>query len=116
MNKFFTLDTEINNQFYQITKVFMMEESKYFTMSPMSKLMYDILVERNKHSLERNWVDEYSRTFLLYKQDELGKIMGIKDRKTVRKYLKELESFGLIYREKQGFKGLDKLYLLQIDN
>lgn len=114
-NRFFTLETESRNQFYQIPKVFMLEESKYFNMSAMAKLLYGVLADRNSLSIKNGWVDDDRRVFFLFKQDEIGKMVGVKDTKTVRKYLKELETYGLLHRERQGLNKADKLYLLQVE-
>ena len=47
MNRFFTLETEAKNQFYEVPKVFMLEESNYFKMSAMTKLLYGVLAVGN---------------------------------------------------------------------
>ncbi|WP_195926951.1 replication initiator protein A [Sarcina ventriculi] len=114
-NKFFTLTTEAKNKFYQIPKAFMTESSKYFSMSSMAKLAYGILRDRHCLSISNGWIDEEQRVYFLFKQQEIAKLLGISDLKTVRKYLVELETMGLLYREKQGFHKPDKLYLLQFD-
>lgn len=114
-NKFFTLTTEAKNKFYQIPKAFMLENSKYFSMSSMAKLAYGILRDRHCLSISNGWIDEKQRVYFLFKQQEIAKLLGISDLKTVRKYLVELETMGLLYREKQGFHKPDKLYLLQFD-
>lgn len=115
MNRFFTLETEARNQFYQVPKVFMLEESKYFKMSAMTKLLYGVLADRNSLSIKNGWVDDDKRVFFLFCQEEIGKLLGIKDTKTVRKYLKELESLDLLYRKRQGLNKTDKFYLLQVE-
>ena len=115
MNRFFTLETEARNQFYQVPKVFMLEESNYFKMSAMTKLLYGVLADRNSLSIKNGWVDDNKRVFFLFCQEEIGRLLGIKDPKTVRKYLKELESMDLLYRKRQGLNKTDKLYLLQVE-
>ena len=114
-NKFFTLKKKKKNKFYQIPKAFMLENSKYFSMSSMAKLAYGILRDRHCLSISNGWIDEKQRVYFLFKQQEIAKLLGISDLKTVRKYLVELETMGLLYREKQGFHKPDKLYLLQFD-
>jgi hypothetical protein len=115
MNRFFTLETEARNQFYQVPKVFMLEESNYFKMSAMTKLLYGVLADRNSLSIKNGWVDDDKRVFFLFSQEEIGRLLGIKDTKTVRKYLKELETMDLLYRKRQGLNKTDKLYLLQVE-
>lgn len=114
-NRFFTLETEARQQFYQVPKAFMCEDSKYFTMNPMSKLLYGILADRNSLSMANGWVDELNRIYFIFNQEELCKLMGIKHPMTLRKYLKELEQNGLLYRKRMGLNKADRLYLLQVE-
>ena len=111
MGKYFTLEDEAKEQFYKIPKVFMMEGSKYFNMSAMAKLMYLILLDRNSLSVKNKWIDDKKRKYILFKQTEIGKFMGIKETKTVRKYLNELEKNELLERKRQGLNEPDRLYL-----
>ena len=111
MGKYFTLEDEAKEQFYKIPKVFMVEGNKYFNMSAMAKLMYLILLDRNSLSVKNKWIDDKKRKYILFKQTEIGKFMGIKETKTVRKYLNELEKNELLERKRQGLNEPDKLYL-----
>lgn len=113
--RFFTLETESKNLFYQIPKAFMLENSKYFSMSAMAKLIYGVLKDRNSLSIKNEWVDKFNRVFFLFNQKNLCKVLGIKDTKTLRKYLNELEEYELLYRESMGDGFADRLYLLQVE-
>ena len=112
MKKYFTIYKDVEEQYYKIPKAFMLEESRYFEMSPMAKLIYSILSDRNSISIKNKWVDEENKVYFIYKQKDLCDITGIKDPKTLRKYLKELETYELIERKKQGFNLPDRFYLL----
>ena len=112
MKRYFTIYEEVKEQYYRIPKAFMLEESKYFEMSPMAKLIYSILSDRNSVSIKNKWVDEEKRVYFVYKQEELCKILGIKHTATARKYLKELETYELLERVRQGLNKPDRLYLL----
>jgi hypothetical protein len=81
MNRFFTLETEARNKFYQVPKAFMLEDSKYFKMSAMTKLLYGVLADRNNLSIMNGWVDDDKRVFFLFCQQEIGRLLGIKDQK-----------------------------------
>lgn len=113
-NKFFTLETESRKIFYQVPKQFMYKESKYFKMNSTTKLLYALLADRNSLSIENNWVDELGRIYFIFTQAELCEYLSI-DPKTLRKYIKELESNGLLYRKRQGCNKPDLMYLLQLD-
>ena len=112
MKRYFTIYEEVKEQYYKIPKAFMLEESKYFEMSPMAKLIYSILSDRNSVSIKNKWVDEEKRVYFVYKQEELCKILVIKHTATARKYLKELETYELLERVRQGLNKPDRLYLL----
>ena len=114
-NKFFTLETENRRKFYQVPKQFMDKSSKYFNMNLISKLLYGILLDRHSLSIKNNWLDKENRIYFIFIQAELCDLLGVKDPKTVRKYLKQLEEYNLLYRKKQGKNLPDLLYLLQID-
>lgn len=111
MGEYFRLEDEAKEQSLKLPKVFMMEGSKYFNMSAMAKLMYSILSDRNSLSVKNKWIDDKKRIYFLFKQTEIGKMIGIKDTKTVRKYLNELEKNELLERKRQGLNEPDRLYL-----
>ena len=109
MSSYYTIDDGAKEQFYKFPKIFMVEDSKYFSMSPMAKLTYSILADRNSLSIKNKWVDENKRVYFLFKQTEIAKFIGIKDLKTVRKYLTELEKYGLLERKRQGINIPDRM-------
>lgn len=113
--RFYTLETESRIKFYQIPKIFSEETSKYNKLSIPARYLYGILRDRNSLSISKGWVDNDGRIYFLFKQEILCKIMGVKDPKSVRRYLKELENVDLLYRKKQGKTLPDKLYLLQVE-
>ena len=115
MSSYYTIDDGAKEQFYKFPKIFMVEDSKYFSMSPMAKLTYSILADRNSLSIKNKWVDENKRVYFLFKQTEIAKFIGIKDLKTVRKYLTELEKYGLLERKRQGINIPDRMYLKHVD-
>ena len=115
MSNYFTLEEVAKEQFIRVPKVFIEEDSKYFSMSAMTKLLYGVLLDRNTLSIKNGWVDEDKRVFFLFKQESLCRVLGTKDPKTVRKYLNELEKYGLLERKKQGVNLSDKLYLKRVE-
>ena len=84
-------------------------------MNPMTKLLYGILADRNNLSIKNGWVDTDGRIFFIFKQSELCEQLDLSE-PTIRKYLRELEEYTLLYRKKQGLNLPDLMYLLQIDN
>ena len=114
-DRFFKLETELKTKFFKILKIFIEEESKYFKITPLAKLLYGILYNRNTLSIKNGWVDDAGNVFFYFDQENITKFLGIKSPKTVRNYLKELELMGLLYRKRQGFTKPDILYLLQVE-
>ena len=112
MKKYFTLDDAVKEQFYKLPKVFFLKDSVYYSMTLISKSLYSILSDRNSISIKNKWIDEENKVYFIYKQEDLCDITGIKDPKTLRKYLKELETYELIERKKQGFNLPDRFYLI----
>lgn len=112
MKKYFTLDDAVKEQFYKLPKVFFLKDSVYYSMTLTSKSLYSILADRNSVSIKNKWIDEENKVYFIYKQEDLCDITGIKDPKTLRKYLKELETYELIERKKQGFNLPDRFYLI----
>lgn len=94
----------------------MCKDSKYFSMSAMSKLLYGILADRNSLSMKNGWFDEENRIYFKFNQEELCDVLGVKDPKTLRKYLKELEKHELLFRKRMGAMLVDRLYLLQVES
>ncbi|MDO5556581.1 MAG: replication initiator protein A, partial [Clostridia bacterium] len=115
-SRFFTIETEARQQFYQVPKAFMCKDSKYFSMSAMAKLLYGILADRNSLSMKNGWFDEENRIYFKFNQEELCDVLGVKDPKTLRKYLKELEKHELLFRKRMGAMLVDRLYLLQVES
>ena len=112
MKKYFTLDDAVKEQFYKMPKVFFLKDSVYYSMTLTSKSLYSILADRNSVSIKNKWIDEENKVYFIYKQEDLCDVTGIKDPKTLRKYLKELETYELIERKKQGFNLPDRFYLI----
>lgn len=81
------------------------------TLSVSSRLLYAILLDRATLS-QRNlqYRDINGKMFCLFRQEDIASIMG-KDIKSVRSYMRELETAGLLRKEPQGRKRADRLYL-----
>lgn len=113
-NKYFTLETEAKRQFYQVPKQFMIKESKYYSMTSDSKLLYGILADRNSLSIKYKWVDLENRIYFIATIESLMDLTGWGNQK-VTKHLKELRKFELLESVKKGQGNPSWHYLLQID-
>ncbi|MBZ5960777.1 replication initiator protein A [Leuconostoc gelidum subsp. gasicomitatum] len=72
------------------------------SMKLESKMVYSILKDRFKLSLENNWVDKQGNVYLYYSNIKLGEKLGVGKGKVIR-IKKELQKFGLLEEEHQGF-------------
>ena len=114
MERYFTLETESRRQFFKVPKQFMLKESKYYTMSSDSKLLYGILADRNSLSISNGWVDESKRVYFIATIESLMELTGWGNQK-VTKHLKELRKYDLLISIAKGQGNPSWHYLLQID-
>lgn len=113
-NRFFTLETESRNQFYQVPKQFMMKESKYYVMNSDSKLLYGLLADRNSLSISNGWLDIENKIYFVATVESLMELTGWGKGKVI-KHLKELRTFELLLSEQKGQGNPSWHYLLQIE-
>lgn len=113
-NRFFTLETENRKQFFQVPKQFMNKNSKYYSMSSDSKLLYAILADRNSLSISNGWIDELNRVYFIATIENLMELTGWGNQKVV-KQLKELRKYDLLISEQKGQGKPSWHYLLQIE-
>lgn len=109
-NRYYTVNQQLRT-FTQLEDVFFEEESKYFTMDNDAKILYGLLQKRNNLSIMNGWYDNQGRIFFFFKQEELRKKLRCGTEK-MSKLMKQLESYGLLERKKQGLNKPDILYLL----
>ena len=114
MERYFTLETESRIQFFQVPKQFMLKESKYYTMSSDSKLLYGILADRNSLSISNGWVDKNNRVYFIATVEGLIDLTGWAKQKVITK-LKELRKFDLLVSERKGQGNPSWHYLLQVE-
>ena len=99
-------------KYYQTPK-FLIHDAKYKALGLSEKLVYAILRDRLELSLKNNWADEHGYIYLRYDQTKLSDLLCI-DRKTVRKYLNNLESYGLIVVINEGQGAPNRIYITDI--
>jgi hypothetical protein len=86
--------------FFIIPKVFF-EEIKYQNMSIHAMVLYGILYDRTKLSIENDWFDEKGRAFIYYTREDVQKMLKIKNDKSISLF-KELRKYDLIDEVRQG--------------
>lgn len=86
------------------------EEEIFSDLSTDAKLLYSFLFERVKLSYKNDWMDKYNRVYINYTIEETKKTMNCGHDKAT-KLFKELETIGLIVRERQGLGLPTKIYV-----
>ncbi len=95
--------------FYQLPKCFF-ENSQFRALSVHAKLLYSILLDRQKLSYVNGWFDKSGEIFIYFSIDEIANTL-LCGRDKSRKILLELEKAFLITREKQGQGKATRIYV-----
>ncbi|MBZ5977820.1 replication initiator protein A [Leuconostoc gelidum subsp. gelidum] len=104
---------DTSERFYMMPKG-LFENDVYHDMKMESKMAYSILKDRFKLSLENNWVDKQGNVYLYYPNIKLGEKLGVGKDKVIR-IKKELQKFGLLEEERQGFNKPNRLYICNLE-
>lgn len=107
------VDTKII--FYQTPK-FLIHSDKYKELGLAEKLVYSVLRDRLEISInnkKQDFVDENGYVFLRFDQGKLGELLNI-NKKTVGKYMKKLEEYGLIVTIREGRGKSNRIYITDI--
>ena len=86
--------------FYRIPKLLFTEEL-FETLSTEAKVLYGLLLDRISLSREHGWFDESGRVYVYYTINTVKRALRCGNSKACR-LLKELDTFGLTERKKQG--------------
>lgn len=95
--------------FFMIPKELIRDKS-FVTLSTDAKLLYGIMMERLTLSQKNGWVDDQGHVYIIYTIDTLMDDMNCKSTKAF-KLMKELESFQLIERKRQGLSKPNLIYV-----
>ena len=106
---FYYGDESEQYRFYSVPKMFF-DNDKFKDLSAMSKLLYSFLLDRMSLSRKRNWIDDKNRAYIKYNLKAICNDMCV-SRNSVIKYMKELQTFGLIMKfPKEGME--DIIYVM----
>lgn len=81
-----------------------------FPISQTAKIIYLVLYDRSRLSIRNEWIDEFSRVFVVYPIAELSKRIG-KSESTIKTGMKELCEAGLLIKRNGGFSKPNYLYV-----
>ena len=95
--------------FYRIPQV-LFKDDRFSKLSTDAKVLYGLFLNRVSLSKKNHWIDEHGRVFIYYTLISIEEDLNCANQKAM-KLLKELESFGLIERVKQGLCKPDRIYV-----
>lgn len=95
--------------FYRIPQV-LFKDDRFSKLSTDAKVLYGLFLNRVSLSKKNHWIDEHGRVFIYYTLISIEEGLNCANQKAM-KLLKELESFGLIERVKQGLCKPDRIYV-----
>ena len=104
---------EDKNSFYKIYKALIRNPDCRCSLSDSAILLYSMFLDRNKLSLENNWIDKEGKVFIIYPISEIQGDLNCSKSKAIR-LLEELEN-GFIYRKRiqQNYPAI--IYVRSID-
>lgn len=95
--------------FYMIPQILFKDE-KFAKLSTDAKVLYGLFLNRVSLSKKNHWIDDQGRVYVYYTLENIQEDLRCANQKAM-KLLKELESYGLIERIKQGLCKPDKIYV-----
>lgn len=95
--------------FYMIPQILFKDE-KFAKLSTDAKVLYGLFLNRVSLSKKNHWIDEQGRVYVYYTLENIQEDLHCASQKAM-KLLKELESYGLIERVKQGLCKPDRIYV-----
>lgn len=110
-NKYFTVQEEYKERFYQLPKVFFTNE-KYLKMRNETKIAYAILRDRLDLSIKNKWVDSTGKIYFIYTDVKLREILNC-SKNHVTTIKKELQLAGLLEQKRQGLNKPNISYLMK---
>ena len=108
-NGYFYEEQSEQYTFYRIPKILVVN-SKYEKLPSEAKLLYGLFLDRMSLSVKNHWADDQGRIFIYYTLESIERDMHCAVQKAV-KLMKDLESFGLIERIRQGQGRPTRIYM-----
>ena len=79
-------------------------------ISQTAKLLYSLLLDRSTLSQKNKWLDDEGRIHIIYPIAEIAEILD-KGSTAIKGALDELDTAGLLERERGGFSAPSRLYV-----
>lgn len=98
-----------NASFLMVPKKLLCGE-EFSGMSLCAKILYSLMKDRLSLSEKNGWRDRDGRSFIYFKQTEAAAVLGC-GKRSVTRYMRELEEYGLIQKRAQGLCKPDMIYV-----
>ena len=85
----------------------LMTDKLFADLSPLEKMLYALLLDRISLSSKNGWIDEQNRVYIIYQISDIMEDLGLGKKKAMD-LLAELESFGLVEKQRRG-RGLPNI-------
>ena len=102
----------VKQRFFQLPQFLF--KGQFVNLNNDARVLYALLLDRHRLSIDNGWVNDDGEVFLYYKQTEMMAHLGISD-KTLRLAIRKLEDFGLLSQERQGLNKPNKIYVSTVD-
>ena len=79
-------------------------------MNDTAKMVYLLLYDRARLSMQNGWLDEDGRVYVYYTEEHLAEALH-RTEATIRTALTTLEHYGLILRKRQGAGRPNRIYV-----
>jgi len=112
-----TLQSLINNQFYQMPTFLFQGKFQGNAISCEARCLYSLLLNRFNLSInntDNGWVNEKGEVYLVYTRKDIQDILGLCKETTI-KVFKELKDLGLIEEERLGQGKPNRIYICEIE-
>ncbi|MGL5765511.1 MAG: conserved phage C-terminal domain-containing protein [Sarcina sp.] len=98
--------------YYQLYK-FIVHDKAFKNLSSDAKILYSVMRDRHKLSLENNWVDDEGNVFIYYSRESMGEDVN-KSSKTITKAVNELKKYNLVEEVRQGVNKPNRIYIMSV--
>ena len=107
----FTREAVITNKFFQFPRFLMAGEFAGNKLSNNARILYTLLLDRNRVSIANEWFDENDEAYIYFKREDMEQQLGLSER-TISKVMSELKAFCLVEEKKQGMGRANKIHIL----
>lgn len=107
----YTVQDVQNDEFYKMPK--WLFEGEFINLSNNARVLYSLLKDRHKLSVENRWINKKNEVYLIYSRENMRGMLGLSDKPT-KKVVDELVKYRLIDEERHGQGRPNLIFLLAV--